>query len=245
MRIAVISDIHGNAVAFDAVLETLRRDAPDHVVCLGDAVQGGPDPHGVIDRLRALGCPVVMGNADAFLLGIPTREEGASRERRHMLDTVRDWSLAQLSGEALAFMRAFAPVVRQPLDDGATLLGFHGSPGSFDDLLFPTTPDEAFDVLLGGVDARVTCGGHTHQQFVRRRGAGWFFNPGSVGLVYDPRRPGDRALDPWAEYAVLTSRGGDLSLEFRRVAFDVAALVARYRASGRPFSEQAIQSYGG
>jgi len=74
MRVAVIADIHGNAVAFDAVLADLETQTVDRVVCLGDAIQGGPQPSEVAARLRELRCPVVYGNADAFLL---TGESGA------------------------------------------------------------------------------------------------------------------------------------------------------------------------
>ena len=69
MRLAVISDIHGNCFALDAVLADLRADLEpvDATVCLGDAIQGGPQPAETVARLRELGCPVVMGNADAWL----------------------------------------------------------------------------------------------------------------------------------------------------------------------------------
>src|SRR5438270_12277922 len=68
MRIAVISDMHGNCVALDAVLADLASRQVDRVVCLGDAVQGGPQPAEAIARLRELACPAVMGNADDWLL---------------------------------------------------------------------------------------------------------------------------------------------------------------------------------
>ena len=73
MRVAVISDIHASRIALDKVLEDLERHPADQMVCLGDAIQGGPQPAEVVRRLRELGCPVVMGNADAWLLsGVET-----------------------------------------------------------------------------------------------------------------------------------------------------------------------------
>jgi hypothetical protein len=79
---------------------------------------------------------------------------------------------------------------------------------------------------------------------VRRLGDGFFFNPGSVGLAYShqPEEAGFRA-DPWAEYAVLTLEPGRLGLEFRRVPFDVSALIHAYRSSGRPYAEDAVAQY--
>src|SRR5262249_6355903 len=93
-RIAVISDIHGNAVALDVALADIERAGVDQIVCLGDAVQGGAQPAQTVARLRELGCPVVMGNADAWLLsGVDTGGETTTTEQ----EAVRQWSLAQLS----------------------------------------------------------------------------------------------------------------------------------------------------
>ena len=131
MRVAIISDIHGNCVAFDTVLAELRRHPTDKIVCLGDAVQGGPQPSEVVSRLRALACPVVLGNADAWLLtGEETGKEQIPPERRRKLDEVRAWSLAQLSADDRAFIGRFQPTVTLPLDRGRSLLCFHGSPAS-------------------------------------------------------------------------------------------------------------------
>src|SRR5690242_7314767 len=95
MRVGVISDIHGNCLALDAVLADLQRHPVDRVVCLGDAIQGGPQPAETVQRLRDLACPIIMGTADAWLLtGTETGSEGVSEQQLK----VRTWSLAQLSG---------------------------------------------------------------------------------------------------------------------------------------------------
>src|SRR5215831_2977947 len=107
MRIAVISDIHGNCVALDAVLADVRQRSVDEMVCLGDAIQGGAQPAETVARLRELGCPVVMGNADAWLLtGVETSPNETITERGRV---TREWSLAHLSPEDRAFIAAFAP----------------------------------------------------------------------------------------------------------------------------------------
>lgn len=246
-RIAVFSDIHGNALALEAVLKDLEHDHFDHMVCLGDAIQGGPQPAQVVQRLRELECPVVMGNADAWLLsGQETGDEDISPQRRVKLDAVREWSLAQLSPEDRDFIAGFQPVVELPLDEGRSLLCFHGSPASFDDFILPSTPEEEFQRLLSPHLPRLLCGGHTHLQQLRRLGVSesFFFNPGSVGLAYSHQQTeeGFRA-DAWAEYAVLTSEGARAGLEFRRVPFDAAQLVEVYLHSGRPFAEDAAAQY--
>jgi putative phosphoesterase len=247
MRIAVISDIHGNCIALDAALADLEQHPADHLVCLGDAIQGGPQPAQVVSRLRELGCPVVMGNADAWLLsGVETGNEPASEERRRMLDAVREWSLAQLSRDDRAFIQGFRPTVEMALEAGRRLLCFHGSPASFDDVMLPDTPQEQLFKFLGEYHADALCGGHTHVQYMRRLGADgrFFFNPGSIGFAYSHHQPEDSfRADPWAEYAVLTSEGDKLALQFRRVPYDVEPLIDAYRTSGRPYADEAIAQY--
>jgi predicted phosphodiesterase len=244
VRIGVISDIHGNCTALDAVLGELRRDSIESIVCLGDAVQGGPQPVETVARLREIGCPVVMGNADAWLLtGVETSQvEQVSPQQQ----AVREWQLAQLADADRAFIAAFPPTSTLLLDDGRSLLCFHGSPQSFDDLIFPETPEDELFRMCDGHDGAVLCGGHTHLQQIRRLGDAFFFNPGSVGLAYNRHQPENAPFraDPWAEYAVLTSEDARLHLEFRRVPFDVAAFLGAARASGRPHVEAILAEYG-
>src|SRR5262249_32658382 len=136
MRIAVISDIHGNCIALDTALADIRRDGLEQIVCLGDAIQGGPQPAAVVARLRELGCPVVLGNADQWLLtGEETGSESFSAERLHKMHEIRAWSLAQLSESDRAFIAQFRPTLEIALDGERALLCFHGSPTSFDDII--------------------------------------------------------------------------------------------------------------
>ena len=250
MKIAVISDIHGNDVALEAVLADLRGagwDEGDPLVCLGDAIQGGPQPAEVVARLRDLACPVVMGNADAWLLtGEETGDEAISDSRRQQMDAVRAWSLSRLSEADRAFIAGFQPTVTLSLDGDRRLLCFHGSPHSFDDVILPTTAEADFTALLTPFLPAIQTGGHTHMQQIRRigRSADFFFNPGSVGLAYSHQQP-DTAFyaDPWAEYAVLSTAQGTVRLELRRVPFDVGALRACYQMSGRPHAAEALAQY--
>lgn len=246
MRIGIISDIHGNCVALDAVLENIKQTGVDQIVCLGDGVQGGPQPVEVVARLQELGCPVVMGNADDWLLtGVASDAEAISEERSVRLDAVREWQLTRLSPSDLDFIRTFQPTVQIELDGERTLLCYHGSPKSFDHVILPQTPDEEVHGYLEPHEPMIYTGGHTHMQFIRHFGRTFHFNPGSVGVAYRHDQPDDHfRLDPWAEYALLSSSSGTLSLEFRRIPFDVGQLISVYRASGRPFADSSIAEYG-
>ena len=240
MRIAVISDMHGNCVALDAVLADLESHPVDRVVCLGDAVQGGPQPAEVVARLRELGCPVVLGNADAFLLTGTDGNEAVSAQQ----SAAREWSLAQLSEADRAFIGAFHPTVESPLPGGRRLLCFHGSPASFHDIIFPETPEADVRGLLGAYLPAILTGGHTHLQQLRRLDDSLFFNPGSVGYVYNTRASGGNLhADPWAEYAILSADERRFSIEFCRIPFDVAAWKRITLASGIPDAETMMTRY--
>ncbi|HEY7357843.1 MAG TPA: metallophosphoesterase family protein, partial [Ktedonobacterales bacterium] len=242
MRIALISDIHGNCFALDAALADARAQSVDQIICLGDAIQGGPQPAATVQRLRELACPIVMGNADAFLLA---EENNAAEPTSAQQREVRAWTLSKLSADDLSFIRSFQPTVEAALEGGQRLLCFHGSPTSYNDILLPGTPGEEWQRLLGPYAPAIMTGGHTHTQQMRSigagargeaesagtqfpqapapAGAGLFFNPGSVGLVYDVLLPADQLyMNGWAEYAILTSGQGRLAaLDFRRVPYDV------------------------
>jgi len=245
MRIAVFSDMHGNDVAFESVDADIKKQKVDQLVCLGDAIQGGPQPAAVVQRLRKLSCPVVMGNADAWLLsGTETGDEGIPPERLKKMGEIRDWSLSQLSEDDRTFISNFQPTITLNLEGDLNVLCFHGSPASFDDVILPTAPQEEFHKFLGAYADHILTGGHTHAQQIRRNGELFFFNPGSVGFAYSHNQPDDQFhADPWAEYAILTIEDGQTSLEFRRVPFDVNELIRVYRKSGRPFADEAIAQY--
>jgi putative phosphoesterase len=238
MRVAIISDIHANYIALEAVLADLRRDQFDQIVCLGDAIQGGPQPVKTAARLRELGCPIVMGNADYFLL------TGKSKKAlSEMYTAVRNWTVSQLSKSDLDFISSFQPTVKISLGE-RQLLCFHGSPTSFDDIIFPETPEDQVQSWLAPYKDFILTGGHTHLQQIRRLGDSFFFNPGSIGLAYGPRHVVEKSrLDAWAEYAILSADRVRVSLDFRRVPFDLNALLEVYRTSGRPHADEMIAQY--
>jgi predicted phosphodiesterase len=237
VRIALFSDVHGNAVAFDAMLADLEREAVDHVVCLGDHAQGGAQPAECLERLRELGAPAVMGNSDHFLLTLDFGNEPVTEAQ---LDTAR-WSASQLSDELLEFHRSFQPTVELNLGDGQTLLAFHASPRSREEILGPWMEEEAFREPLDGLDATVFAGGHIHHQWARRCGSAYFVNPGSVGLAYDHRQPEESfRADLYAEYAVLTL-DGSVQIDFRRIPFERGDVLRAIEASGMPHPEGAAR----
>lgn len=242
MQIAVISDIHGNCFALDYALKDIRDQGIERIVCLGDALQGGAQPAQTVARLRELGCPIVMGNADAWLV---TGEETSPHEKTTAQQAeVRAWSLAQLSAEDLAFIRAFQPTIEILLDAGQKLLCFHGSPRSFDDVILPSTTDDTVRQFLSGWDATLLTGGHTHTQQLRRVGQAWYFNPGSISLAYNWELSQEQTrVDPWADYAIISTAGTNFGITFRHVPYDVQELSRLTLASGRPYAADSLDIY--
>ncbi len=220
MRVALISDLHGNLTALETVLDDLARMRPDRVLCLGDVAATGPRPRETVERLREVGCPVVMGNADEELLWPIPDAEG--EEERRIVEIDR-WCAEQLTPEHLDYLRGFRPTLELSLGSGRMLLCFHGSPRSFDDAIVATTPEEELARMLSGHEAAVMAGGHTHEQFVRQREKTTLLNPGSVGL--NP---------PVAEYALVHLGGGRLAVELHRLPLDAAKVRRDALDSGMP-----------
>jgi putative phosphoesterase len=234
VRLALISDVHGNDVALEAVARDLERVDPDVIVSLGDVAQGGAQPAQSLERLRALGARTVMGNSDHFLLEVPLESPEPVTERQL---EVREWTLAQFDDDDLSYLRSFEPTVELSLD-GDRVLCFHGSPASYDDVLLPEW-ENATLAPFEGYEADLLAGGHTHTQWTRRIAEALYVNPGSVGLAYDRHlSEADLRLDPVAEYALVLADDLGLSVEFRRVSYPLAALREAVLESGRPYADE-------
>lgn len=233
MRVALISDIHGNLLALDAVLADLEREQIDQIICLGD-VPVGPQPSEALARVRKLRCSVIMGNWDAcFLQGMPAAESEIDR----MLVDIGGWCAGFLSPRDREFIESFKPRLELQLEDGTFLLCFHGSPRSFDDWIFATTGDSDLGRMLAGFEATVMAAGHTHVQMIRRHEGTIIVNPGSVGLPFRQWWPKPVRIAPWAEYGILTCENGRLGIDLRRTSFDVDALLELTRESGMPHTD--------
>jgi predicted phosphodiesterase len=209
------------------VLAEIEREAPDEILCLGD-VAVGPQPGETLDRVRELGCRVVLGNWDAyFVSGFPRQESEIGRQ----LVDMGEWWAGQLSDEQKAFIATFVETVERP-----GLLAFHGSLRSYEDFIYATTSDDELEDMLGGARAPLMAAGHTHFAMVRHYDGALLVNPGSVGLPFAKQEAVMR-ISPWAEYAIVDAHNGRLSVDLRRTAFDVGSLLQTIRESGMPHAD--------
>jgi predicted phosphodiesterase len=248
MRLAILSDIHGNALALDAVLADLASRGPfDQLIVAGDLVWSGPRPREVIDRVRALRAVVIRGNTDAFFDADFETPEGKDPGRftAHLT-----WMLGQLGAERVAYLRGlpFSHVMSPA--PGNDLLVVHANPRDMEQAIQRRLPDADLDELLledGRPPSwRALAFGHVHTPFVRTWRDRLLVNVSSVGLPMD----GDQR----AAYAVLTweqgGRGGTWRAEHRRVAYPTAVVVHEMRTGGLPrgkhFAERLMSaSYSG
>ena len=236
MKIALVSDLHGNAVGLDAVVRDLEGEPWDEVVCLGDVAQGGAQPATVVDRLDELRWPCVFGNSDEFLLTLRSDEYAGDAERERRALETAEWSRRQLGERRLALLRAYAPTVE--LDGaGRRVVCCHATPVSNEDVVLPDTARDDIEPLVHGIDV-VACG-HVHLQWLRRVGHALWLSVGSAGLAYEHVYPlEDVGFEPFAEYAALTAEDGKLRAEFRRVPFDVDEVLEAITSSGMPYARE-------
>ncbi|MGA7910751.1 MAG: metallophosphoesterase family protein [Candidatus Dormiibacterota bacterium] len=219
MRIAALADIHGNLPALEAVLEEVRREAPDLVVVCGD-VASGPMPAQTVQLLKALTeVRFVSGNADRGLIEAFDLQEGPE-----WAGPFGEWCSRQISRDDRDFLAAFeATVLVEDVEGLGRVLFCHGSPGSDVEIMTAETPDERIRVFTTGLDVDVVVCGHTHMQFDRRVDRLRVVNPGSVGMPYG---------EPGAFWAVL---GPDVRM--RRTSYDREAAATRIRSLDWPAAE--------
>lgn len=216
MRVAIVSDIHGNLPALEAVLSDLDHVRPDLVVQAGDLAVGGPHPSAVVDRVRERGWPGVLGNTDAMLDQVPSIPE---RERRFVgRSAARSREL--LGAERLAW------VADQPMqwrDGGIAVV--HAVPGDCWAVVGHDASDDSLWGTYGQLGVPLVVYGHIHRAYVRRLDGLTVVNSGSVSLSRDG--------DVRATYAVVE----DGRVEHRRVAYDVESVAAEMLAMGYPDAE--------
>ena len=230
MRIAVVSDIHGNLTALDAVVVDLRSVGADLVVHGGDLVGGGSRPAEVIDRIRELGWPGVYGNTDQMLWA-PTRISEMLRAPH--LQRVRDLILTHtipatlhaIGDERLAWLRSLP--TQWPSHE---LTVVHAGPDDPWRSPLAGASDDELDRTYGPLASRCVVYGHIHQPYVRRLSTFTVVNAGSVSLSYDG--------DPHAAYAVID----DDRVEIRRVRYDVEEEIARLFEADDPFAVSTAQT---
>jgi predicted phosphodiesterase len=228
--LALFSDVHGNRLALEAVLDDLETSRIARAYCLGDLVGYGPDPNGVIDLLRSRDVQSILGNYDEGV-GWETGDCGCfypDEEARRIGEASYAFAVAEVTAERKAYLRSLPRELHVDLASKAVHL-VHGSPRRINEYLARDRDERTCLRLAEAETDDAVCFGHTHDPWSRYYSGKLFVNVGSVG------RPKDG--DPRAAYVVLRCASeGPIEVEIRRVAYDVEAAAHAVVAVGLPAS---------
>lgn len=216
MRILLISDIHGNYPALEAVSRAVAPLRCDHVLNSGDCLVYAPFANQTLDWLRQSGAFSIRGNTDDRVIRLikgKTMKKPSKPEKRIMYTS----TAAALSKENVAYLMELKK--KKLLRLGHTFIGlFHGSPIDHEEFLDADTPDKRFRELAKATACEVVVTGHSHSPYHRLVDGVHFINPGSVGRMFDGC--------PDASYAILELRRGTVTVSHHRCAYDVEAVVS-------------------
>jgi putative phosphoesterase len=239
MRYAFFSDIHSNIFALEAVLADIATVGVDKRYVLGDLVGYAPWPNEVLDRLRDERIPIVMGNYDDGT-GFGRDECGCAYTHpveKALGDAGFAWTKAHTSEANTAWLRTLAPQIRFEAD-GLRFLLVHGSPRKMNEYLYEDKPDSTFARIAADANADVIVCGHTHRPYDKTVGTTRFINDGSAGKPKDS--------DPRACWALVETSPAGLTVDFRRVEYDIDAAAQGILASELPheFAAQLREARG-
>jgi putative phosphoesterase len=239
VRFAIFSDVHSNLPALEAVIADIERTGVQVRYVLGDLVGYAPWPNEIIERLRAERIGVVMGNYDDGT-GFDRDECGCAYvdpTEKALGDESFAWTKAHTSADNKAWLRSLASEIRFEAD-GHRFLLVHGSPRRMNEYLYEDKPDATFARIAAGAGADVIVCGHTHRPYDKTVDGARFINVGSAGKPKDG--------DPRVCWALVETPSDGVSVEFRRIAYDVEAAARAIAASELPdeFAAQLREARG-
>ena len=232
MRVAILTDIHGNWHALGSVLTDLRRVAPDVTVFAGDVALFGSAPTRCWDAVHDAGWPIVQGNTDRYIFDLDGKLATMPPENQAVREALRagiTWVRAEMGQERVAQLGGMAKRFDIAAPAGAVLV-VHGSLGNDEVGFARFEPDTAFAARLPEPAPDVLVCGHTHTAFVRTVGRTLLVNCGSIGRTYD-------GIPGIATYAVLDDASGRWSATIQRVPYPNKDAYDALRNSSAPVSE--------
>lgn len=228
MKIAFISDIHGNATALEAVLNDIKSEDVDKIYVLGDICFRGPEPKRALQLVRSLGTEVIKGNTDEWLVrGIADGE--AREDELEMLEQERQWTLQRLDEDDLDYLKSLP--TEAVVEDGLDLIihAFHATPSSLFETVQADETNEIEDKIMLLDDADIYVYGHTHRPFVRTLHGKSVVNTGGVGMSFD-----GQAL---ASYAIVEIGEGRHRIQINRVPYHREHVVELFKQGRYPNTE--------
>jgi putative phosphoesterase len=233
MRIAFISDIHGNAIALERVLMDIKNKSVDKIIVLGDLCYRGPDPKRSIELIRSLDTAVIKGNADEWVVrGVQQGE--VPNKVIEMMNLERDWTVSHLEQSDLDYLKNL-PMDLNFESNNITISAFHATPDSLFESVLPHADDETIQSkLMSSFDARIYIYGHIHRPYIKYINGKIIMNSGSVGLPFDGLA--------MASYATVEIEEGMITTSIERVEYDIEKVAEQYVRMEYPNSEKMLKA---
>lgn len=227
MRFAFISDIHGNAVALEAVLNDIKKKNVDKIFVLGDLCYRGPNPKESIQLIKGLETDVIKGNADEWVIrGV--QEGEVPKNALEIMNKERDWTVSNLDLEDIEYLSVLQSELHIEYG-GIHIHAFHATPNSLFDVVQPFEDDESMVEKLIGNDADIFVYAHIHKPFIRYINGKCIMNLGSVGLPFDGLRK--------ASYMILDIAEESFQVSNVRVNYDYTKVIKQIEESNYPNSK--------
>ena len=223
MRLAVLSDIHGNLPALEAVLNDVQRRAVDEIVVLGDLADRTPFPLDVVQRVTETNCTVVRGNTDTHLLRMASGDAPEAWHSSLQFAPLR-WTLSHLNLDALDFIAGLPDEVEVIGPDGTKMRFVHGSPDNASEGIYPRLLRRRFHEIVDELTESLLFCGHTHRPWFERSDGKQIVNPGSVGQPFNNSNDAHYALVEWSN--------DKWHIQHRQVSYDVETVSSAFETSG-------------
>jgi len=230
LKLAFISDIHGNANALEAVLEDIEQKRADKIFVLGDLCFRGPEPQRAYDLVQSLQTDVIKGNADEWVyrgVGMGEVPEAAYE----IMNKERDWVVSQMGQNAVEALHRLPEEVKYEYG-GIKIHGFHATPYSLFENVLPDSGNSKLKEKLMQEEADIYLYGHIHTPYIRTFGGKTVVNLGSVGLPFDGV--------PKASYAIVEIGENGFQVSIVRVTYDVGKTIKQFKNSDYPNKEKLI-----
>ncbi|GGH77467.1 metallophosphoesterase family protein [Pullulanibacillus pueri] len=231
MKVAFLSDIHGNAVALEAVLADIETQHVDQLYVLGDLCFRGPEPKRALDIVRTLQVPIIKGNADEWIVrGVKQGE--VPDPAFDIMTQEREWARAQLTQEDTEFLKKLPGDIKASLDHALHVHAFHATPHSLFKNVLPNASEQEILQTLCTEEADLYVYGHIHKAYIKYIEGKCILNLGSVGLPFD---------GPRASYAIVEVKDRRLHATIEKVPYDIEKVIQLYQNSDYPNKEMMME----
>jgi putative phosphoesterase len=227
MKVALLSDIHGNAVALEAVIKDIQKRQVDKIFVLGDLCLRGPQPKEALNLVRSLNAEVVKGNADGWL--VRGFQKGEVKEHAFdIMNKERDWTLTQLNDEDIRYLNDLPLSITMSVG-GMTICAFHATPTDLFEVVLPEASNDVYKEKFFVKDADIYFYGHIHNAYIRYINGKTVVNLGSVSLPFDGVNK--------ASYALLEVDDNSYQTSIIKVGYDIEKFTQQIKDSGFPNKE--------